>query len=256
MLLLCIGQCARSARVPHELTLEALRSREGFQWKTDRSAHFDYFYEPASPAEHDIEKIKAKMERDYADLLVLLGTGQSDFREQAFIVDSRSRMKQLSGLELNGWALGTVFAAVYGDSVNALGHHEECHLLAQHMWGETRERWLNEGLAVYSDNEWQGHPLHAIAKQLHSRRELIPIELLVTKNWNRNHYSDMVTYPEAGSFTKFLYERYGVNSVKAVWQQGAKRIPDIYGKSLLELEREWLSTIDATDSGSFGYAIR
>ena len=63
----------------------------------------------------------------------------------------------------------------------------------------------------------------------------------------------MVTYPEAGSFVKFLYERYGVNSIKTVWQKGSHSIPGAFGKNLSQLEQEWYSTIDASGEGPFVY---
>jgi hypothetical protein len=254
-LLLCAHAFMMSGQIPKELRLESLRSREGFQWRSEHSSHFDYFYEPSSPAERDIDKIKAGMERDYAHLLALLGADQSDFRMQSFIVDSRLRMRQLCYRESNGWAIGTVFAAVYGDSIDALGPHEKCHLLAQHLWGPTHDVWLNEGLAVYSDDNWQGHPLHAICKQLHAQGKLIPLSSLIKNNWHHKHYPDMVTYPEAGSFVKFLYERYGVSSIKTMWQKGHIRVPETFGKSLPQLEQEWNSTIDASDAESFVYTV-
>lgn len=62
----------------------------------------------------------------------------------------------------------------------------------------------------------------------------------------------MVTYPEAGSFMKFLYERYGRDAVKALWTQGAESIPKVFGESLTQLESEWFAVINST-SGATGY---
>ena len=54
-LLLCAQAFLVSAQIPKDLRLESLRSREGFHWKAEHSSHFDYFYEPFSPAERDID---------------------------------------------------------------------------------------------------------------------------------------------------------------------------------------------------------
>lgn len=257
-LFLCVSVSLLSAQVPNDqipkaLRPDALRSRKGFQWKVDHSANYDYYYEPSSPAERDIVKIKRIMERERAHILALLGTEQADFRTQAFIVDSQSRMKELSHQDIDGWAIGTVFAFVYGDTIQALGAHEETHLLSQRLWGTTPAQWLNEGLAVYSDDNWQGHPLHAVCKQLRTQGKLIPLSSLVNDHKWAASYQTSVTYPEVGSFVKFLYERYSMNAVKTVWQQGANKIPDAFGKSLPQLEQEWYSTIDASDASSFVY---
>jgi hypothetical protein len=34
--------------------------------------------------------------------------------------------------------------------VKADGAHEDCHLMARHLWGAPHSDWLNEGLAVHS----------------------------------------------------------------------------------------------------------
>jgi hypothetical protein len=259
LLLLCANVFPLAAQdsdqqIPKALRPDALRTRKGFQWKVDHSANYDYYYEPSSPAERDIAKIKRIMERDRAHILSLLGSEQTDFRTQAFIVDSRSRMKELSHQDINAWAVGTVFAFVYGDTMQALGAHEETHLLSQHLWGTPHGDWLTEGLAVYSDDNWQGHPLHAVCKQLHEQGKLIPLTSLATNHkWSASDPAD-VLYPEAGSFIKFLYERYGLNAVKTVWQQGASKVPDTFGKNLSQLEQEWFLVIDATDASSFVYS--
>lgn len=253
--ILCASASALVASSPKELRPDALRSRKGFDWKIGHSSHFDYFFEPASPAERDIEKIKATMEQAHAHVLEVLGEQNTEFRTQAFIVDSRLRMKQLCRRELNGWSLGTVLAVVYGDTIKAIGAHEECHLLSSHLWGHTREKWLDEGLAVYSDDNWRGYALHPLCKHLRANGKLIPLQSLMKNDWQR-HYSDMATYPETGSFVKFLYERYGASPVKMTWQKGSQLIPQAFGKSINQLEQEWHSVIDATDASSVNYQVR
>jgi hypothetical protein len=42
-----------------------------------------------------------------------------------------------------------------------------------------------------------------------------------------------------GGFLKFLHDKYGVARVKEVWQSGSQGIPQVFGKSLAELEQEW-----------------
>ena len=256
LILLCVASAPVLAFSSKHWTLESLQTRRGFTWKSDHSPSFDYFFEPASPGERDIEKIKGRAEGYRAHVLQLLGETATPFRAQIFIVDSRARMKELSGMEVNGWANGTVQAVVYNDSLNALGAHEDLHLVAAHLWGRDHnyEAWLDEGLAVYADDHWRGYPLHGVCKSLLANGKLIPIQSLLAKGWNRL-YPDMVTYPELGSFVKFLYEKYGMGAVKATWQQGSAQMPRVFGKSLSELEQEWRSTIES-DASSVNYEPR
>ena len=252
LILFCCNSIFLSfGQIPKALRTETLRARRGFHWNVEHSSHFDYYFESGSPASRDIAAIEARFEHDYSHIVTLLGDKEANLHVDAFIVDSRARMKQLCGHESNGLAVGNVILFVYGDSIKALGAHEPTHLLSQFLWGTPHGVWLTEGLAVYADDEWQALPLHGICKQLNADRKLIPISSLFDDHQFRRS-SEMVTYPEAGSFMKFLYERYGRDAVKALWTQGAESIPKVFGESLTQLESEWFAVINST-SGATGY---
>ena len=243
-----------AAQVPREFRPEVLKAKPGFQWREAHSVRIDYHFESGSPAERDISKIESNLEEAYSHILQLLGSDQADFRLQSFIVDSRARMKQLCGRESNGLAIGSAFLFVYGESIKAFGPHEPSHLLSQRLWGTPHGTWLTEGLAVYSEDQWQGHSLNSVCKQLRVQRKLVPItDLFDDKQWKQN--PEMASYPEAGSFIKFLHEKYGVSDVRAVWTAGAKGIPRVFGKSAEQLQAEWLAVIEQSDSGEFVYKI-
>ena len=154
------------AQVPKRFRAESLHSRHGFHWTVEHSRHYEFYFEGGSPAARDIEHIETVLENNYAHIVVLLGGKDPDLATKAFVVDSRARMKQLTGRESNGLSVGDVLLFVYGDSVKALGAHEETHLLSYRLWGKPRGIWLAEGLAVYADNDWQGEPLNRICKRL------------------------------------------------------------------------------------------
>lgn len=181
----------------------------------------------------------------------VLRVTSAPFRVDIFLVDSYARMKELCGFEFS-WACGTTMGILHGKGGSAVGAHEDCHIVSSQLWGSNRERWLQEGLAVYADDHWEGYPLHALCKHLSTARKLIPIQSLMENSWP-GRYSNRITYPELGSFVKFLYENYGMNAVKATWQKGARQIPHIFGKSLSQLEKEWLSTVQDSDAGTIKY---
>jgi hypothetical protein len=75
---------------------------------------------------------------------------------------------------------------------------------------------------VYSDDKWWGVPLHSMARALLDRKQLVPLKDLVKEGWSRKD-SDLTTYPELGSFVKFVYEKQGMDAVKDMWQHGSPR---------------------------------
>jgi hypothetical protein len=238
---LCLLTCV-SAR---SLTVHALHSANGFTWRADRSAGFDFYFEPNSTAERDIEKIKKIMDGARAHINTLLG-GNPSLRISVFLVESRPRMKELVGHETNGVAGAAVQAAIYSDKVKAIGGHESCHILARALWGDAHGVWVNEGLAVYSDDQWWGLPLHSLARGMMDRHQLVALRDLAR---NMRKYDDVVTYPELGSFVKFVYETRGRDAVKALWQNGAP-------KDLDQLEKAWLAEVAKAEPKSVDYGTK
>lgn len=258
VILICIIAACSVIPAAASPTANSLKNKKGFTWISKSSANFNYYFEPGTPAERDFDKISGWMEKSRARVEKLLG-GSFGEKTESFLVDSRARMKQLVGEEGNGFAFGShnsstskiefVTAMVYSDAIKGIGAHETCHTLAYLLWGKPRGVWLNEGLAVYSDDQWNGHPLHPLAKVLLDNGRLLPIADLLNDNWTKK-YPDMITYPELGSFVKFLYEKYGLDAVKNLWQHGAKNADAAFGKNMDALEKEWraeLSKVDASD---------
>ena len=162
---------------------------------------------PRTPAARDIEKIKTNMEKERSAVEALLGA-TSRQKLDVFLVDSLKRMKELVGSERHSWASDTIIGATYGDDgIRRVGAHEILHCLALKLWGRPSGLWASEGLAVYSEDEWRDIPLHLLAKWLLDKGQLLPMSTLTNSDsWKTN----MITYPQCGSFVKFIYERYGM----------------------------------------------
>jgi hypothetical protein len=167
-----------------------------------------------------------------------------------FIVESLARMKDLCGQAFS-WACGTTVGVCYGPGIDSVGPHEFCHVYASKLWGPNDEKWLQEGLAVYADDRWQGYPLHVVAARLRAKGSLIPIASLLKNGWH-TRYPSGVTYPELGSFVKFLDETCGSGALKRIWSSGARSIPEVCGKSLNTIEQNWLASIERPDARGIG----
>jgi hypothetical protein len=229
-------------------------NQKGFTWKSDDTPNFRFYFEPGTFGEKHRDKLKDDAEQSRKRLLTLLGQQQFKDRITIFVLDSRARMNALIGREVNGISFPDRNAVLYvfSDSINASGSHELCHVLAKNLWGKT-DWWINEGLAVYSDDRWHQYRLHDLAKHLLLKNRLISLEEVIM---HHDRYSELITYPEMGSFVKFLYEKFGMNKVREIWKKGASAIPRITGKNLDELEKEWHDVIGQADDGNIMYVER
>jgi hypothetical protein len=199
-----------------DLNFKTLYAAPEFSWVSDHSANFAFYFERGTEAEREIDEVKSMME------------------------DARLRLEPLLGFETNGAAFGYAMAAIYNEKTTVLGEHELCHVAAVSLWGYPRGAWIDEGLAVYSDDQWWGLPLHSVAKGLLDRGELRPLRDLMQDS-DMRMYPDTVTYTEVGSFIKFVYEKYGRDTVKRLWQRGTL-------KDLARMDQEWRAALASVEA--------
>jgi hypothetical protein len=234
-------------------TADELLRREGFVWKSAATEHLRLHFEPGGLAETRIEELKIRQEKAYARNLQLLKTGGFSFQTDVFIVASRERMKKLIGHEINGVAYSDtkVVCFVFSEKINASGSHEIMHVMAAAAWGARPQTWLNEGLAVYADDRWHGYELHDLNKYLRQEKKLIPLKKLIG---NFRGHPNLVSYPQAGSFVKYLYEQYGVEKIRELWKKGAvKDFKRVLGKDLAALETEWHDKLTEANAARVKY---
>jgi len=252
LILVCL--CAAFASVGSASNVtKFMKNAPGFVWKTEKSKSFVFYYEARTPAARDIEKIKTNMEKERSAVEALLGA-TSRQKLDVFLVDSLKRMKELVGSERHAWASDTVIGATYGDDrIRRVGAHEILHCLALKLWGRPSGLWASEGLAVYSEDEWRDIPLHLLAKWLLDKGQLLPMSTLTNSDsWKTN----MITYPQCGSFVKFIYERYGMAVMKDFYLKGIQKAGKQMGKTLPDLEKEWLAEVAKFDASAVQYQLQ
>ncbi len=214
----------------------------GFSWKTKQVAHFQLFFEPDSEAGRRIRELRRNLEKDRAHVLALIGEKDYEPTIYAFFLKSGEDMQELLGVNVDGRSRPVqhaVFSVVTPDRLHLT--HELCHEIASNLWGAA-EPWIEEGLATYAD---EGDNTYYDSWALLKANDLLPLSRLVDPEWTSTMDSPDVTYTELGGFVKFLYDKYGVERIKAVWQAGSTSIPFVFGKSLPELEREWHDSLVA-----------
>lgn len=168
-----------------------------------------------------------------------------------------------------GLASGEGVFIVYAGGVPNFGLivHENTHILANSNWSGQSTSFLSEGVAMYAEARATDRDKnHHKTIQFLKEKKLFPLEEMVTFEIGMPGLQTDVAYPASGSFVGFLLESYGLKSFKDVFilegRSDEEKKKDnswekAYGKSLLELEKEWLYwlanryKIDETDIQSY-----
>lgn len=216
-----------------------------FEWVVDSlEKNVTLYFEKDSHAEKNLEVLKLMVNQGLINTMEFIGVETYDKPIHYFVLEDRQRMKLLVGHETNGGAnpKNNFITAIFSKTlVSVHGNHELFHLMATNLWGYP-EIWINEGMAVYSDNYWRGHDLHELSKYLIDNEKFIPIDRIAGA---LKKYDSMITYPLLGSFAKFIEETYGRETTKLIWAKGSKRMKRHIGKSRDDLEKEWLSMLNS-----------
>lgn len=230
-------------------------NNKNFNWTSDTLNNIIYHYESNSYAAKNIEIIKRITNNSKAHILNLIN--EKEYREMIdiFIVESRERMYDLIKHEINAGAYPRFNAvySVYSEKIKSVGDHEFNHIIVHNIWGMQDEHLLSEGFAVYSDDEWQDYELHKLCGYLFSKGKLLNIKELSD---NFSEYSPLITYPQSGSFVKYLYEKYGYEKLKLLWKNGFDDLENIYNCSFDKIEADWMDTVRKENFNNISYELK
>ena len=206
--------------------------------------HHVFHYPPSSRAAQDIGSLTGWIEQEYGDILRLLEVAALDLPIQTYLYPDNATKGQVTGSDGNAHANTLNFEAhsVYSASINALGAHEDAHLVSYHRIGDTSFALMGEGLAVWVDGEWWGESLQHWASQHKASGAIPALSELIDDFWS---YDSGMTYPLAGHFFGFLVARHGVDAVKRLYVAENLRagFTAALGQSASELESAWLASI-------------
>ncbi|MGH7460894.1 MAG: hypothetical protein ACREMA_07680, partial [Longimicrobiales bacterium] len=96
---------------------------------------------------------------------------------------------------------------------------------------------------MYADDRWHELDLHGLVKHLANSGRLVGLRKLIT---DFRGVDDLISYPMAGSFAKYVYESHGRNALLAVWEGGSSVVPRVLNRSWPEIEQDWLRVVMAT----------
>jgi hypothetical protein len=134
-----------------------------------------------------------------------------------------------------------------------LAVHENTHSLLGQNWGGTSS-FMTEGMGKYSEAMASDKDKnHREIIDFLKASKLVPLSKLVTLNIG-SAAETPIAYPAAGSFVQYLRDTYSLGEVKAAYQlegrekneAGSDTWQTVFGKSLRELEKEWLLSLAAS----------
>jgi hypothetical protein len=226
-----------------------------YPFRKEESLHYVFYFQNDSLSEKDIKEIIKLKEEHYLKILSFLEL-YNNRKINYYIYPSIKEKSLLMGDDSPGNAIWEKLEnnnpnkfeihVVYNEKCKFVGEHEDTHLLSL-PWGLSIYLFC-EGLAQYMENVFLNKDLHSAAKELMEGKKLYSIEFLCDNN-NWEHVEPTIIYPQAGSFAKFIIEKYGKDKFGELYRNTSRHfetsknlseIERIYDKTINQLEQEWL----------------
>lgn len=214
--------------------------------------NFRIFFTGYSFASTHLEEIKSQLSIALSRAMSILGANAYKRGINVILADSPEEMQELTGLYIHGG-----LACIGEDLIFFICNnnrrwqikHELFHLVSNQVWGNTQSRLLNEGSAVYADNEcYFDNPIYSITSYLISTNKALPVQSLINNFDIEAGENEVIVYIESAAIFKYLYEKYGIEKMKSLWIGGFKNFQSIYGISIEDFENEWLNYLKSIPS--------
>lgn len=236
-----------------QISHSRLLKNKNFTWLADSSSQdLIFYYQPDSWTDKKIATVRQKVINHFNSVKSFIAIESYDKKVHLFIVESREQMKLLVGHETNGYAFykTNTVTGIASEKINSIySNHELFHAVAMNLWG-VPDIWINEGMAVYSDNKWHGHDLYQLTKYLVDNNRYVSLDRLVN---DFRKIDDLISYPLIGSFVKYVDEAFGRETVIQIWKGKTKNLRKYTGKTLKELEADWLAIIKTVEHKEITY---
>ena len=213
------------------------------------SEHYVFHFLPGSAAERDIATIAKNQEACFSEICATLqveypGTIHYYFTNSPLEI---GRVFWEEGTPCNGVALcgrGKIYA-VYTDTVQCIGSHEDAHLISFLINYPESDFWV-EGLAMSFDGLWWGVPNEVWAAYYREKHSSLSVKELLD-NDSFAKWGCVVAYPIAGAFTKYLIQTYGVDRYLELYRHKGweyeETILTVFGASLSSMEESFWKTV-------------
>ena len=246
------GEMAPLGPLPLGLEVEVIY--EGNEFERCESDHFVVYFHRGTLAERELREIVREREGAYAEVVRVLGV-EPPHKVRLFLFPSPREKTFYTGHIGAGAAWGLTMMEVYNEEIKVEPHHELTHIIAS-LVNPSPPALLSEGLAVSVAPYWNGRHVDEWVRLYEERGELIPLTtLLAFTEIGPPDTAPDVSYPEAGSFVRFLVERFGARKFRELYRRARngeefleynkELFARTYGRSLEQLEEEWLRSLAA-----------
>ncbi|MHC4428242.1 MAG: hypothetical protein ACYS0D_06515 [Planctomycetota bacterium] len=249
--------------VPLALRWQHWKDRLPGEMERRRTEHLEIYYEPDSTAAREIEAIAATRERGYLEISKLIGSTAHPQVRLFLFEDPRSKWLA-TGHRGAGLATGATLVEVYNETTKLDPYHELTHILMGPFG--TPPAVFNEGFAVYVSERLGARALEHLggghssldqrSRDVLENGDWIPLpELLSYTEIGSARSRPTIAYPQAGSFVKFLVERYGLDAFLEAYRtlrnpgdetdqhENRRRLREITQSPLTDLEAAWIESL-------------
>lgn len=220
-----------------------------------------YFKENSYAAQH-LPRLKRELDEAFVRILAVLDTTNYTRGINLLAVDSEEAMEELMGMHIKGGALqGYDFVFfVFNEKLRPQFKHEIYHLISYDLWGQAKNRVLEEGGAQFTDNNcFYENPIYSINAYFLKQKKLYKLRELVYNFDAKAKENDVIAYLYGAGIYKYLWEKYGTQKLRQLWQQGFDNFEKIYGLKPERFEKEWqdyIKTIPAPANIDYDMLMR
>ncbi|MFD3156793.1 hypothetical protein ACFIJ5_08035 [Haloimpatiens sp. FM7330] len=183
-------------------------------WITKESDNYIFNYHTGSIAEKEIKKIISLQETCYDFICNCLNV-KMNIKIKYYLCESSIEVGELYGDNepCNGFARKpNEIYAVYNDKIKCIGFHEDAHIISYNV-AIPPQTFIREGVAMFFDKVSLKIPNYIWVKFFIDNNMYVNIqELIINEIFYK--YSDLITYPIAGSFIEYLITMYGIEKFK------------------------------------------
>ncbi|NJW53080.1 hypothetical protein [Salinimicrobium oceani] len=181
-------------------------------WKKVSTENFILYAPLESPAAKKLSAFGIDAEAARLQVMEQLQVVKQEESAVLIFTTSPEEMLQFSGVRTSGRAVidenGIFFLA---ETFSAPAFKKELgRLYSWRSWGKPSNFWFDEGMAVYAAGDCAGEDLHAWVSKLASENKLTDFSELEAEKEGYPSYTSI----QAGSFVKYLMEKYGILSFR------------------------------------------
>lgn len=238
---------------PTGLVRTALNN-QNVNWRSVNYDRFRIYYTKDTQEEDEIISIGDAAIEGYQNGLRMT---QEEFSEgiHLFMIPDRDIMEECLGNRSSGWSEPDdnismiIYTANDVDFVRKrIIRHEIFHVVTIKLWGWS-ETWLQEGSAIAYDG---ADVSDRMAAYLFQQGKLLPLNDLIEGFFKQE---PGIAYLQCGMMFRYLLNRYGLISTRAIWQGGSAGMAKIIGRTPLEFENEWHRYLETIDIEGFEKSI-